>query len=68
MKPQLNKTYTLEQLTEMNMKELTGSQFAGYKVFYEGDFKINRERYLFHKQQGDNGQQPLYKLTCEYKI
>lgn len=67
-KPKLKQTYSLEQLTEMGLKELGGSEFKGYRIFYEGDLHINRERYLFHKQKGDNGDTPRYKLSVEYKI
>jgi len=64
----INETYTLEQLAEMNFRELSGTQFAGYLIFYRGDYRINRERYLFHKQKGNDGEAVKYKLSVEYKI
>jgi hypothetical protein len=68
MKPQLNKTYSLEELTEMGLRELGKITFGGCPIFFKGDYRVDRERYLFQVQQGDNGQQPIYKLTCEYTI
>lgn len=63
-----NETYTLEQLTEMGLKEMTGGSFAGYRLFYKGDIRINRERYLIGLIKGNNGQEPKYKLIIKYKV
>jgi hypothetical protein len=67
-KPKLYQTYTLEELIAMELKELGGSEFKGYDIFYYKDLRINRERYLFHIEKGQNGDKPKYTLTCEYKI
>lgn len=63
-----NKLYTKAELEQLGFKVMHGASFASYDIYYKGDMRINRERYMFDIIKGNDGQEPRFKLKVEYKI
>lgn len=62
----IGENFTLEQLTEQGFKEITC--FAGYRIFYKGNLRTEKQRYMFGVLKGDNGQEPKYQYHSSYKV
>lgn len=61
--------YTATELKELGLKIMIGfNKYCSYDIFYEGDISINRERFMFGKIKGNNGQEPKYQLITQYKV
>lgn len=61
--------YSATELQELGLKLMVGfNKYCNYEIFYHGDLAINRERYMFGKLKGNDGQEPKYQLITQYKV
>jgi len=62
------KLFTRAELEQQGFRELQGTGVLFYDIFYKGDLAINRERFMFGRVKGNNGDEPRYRFITEYKV